>query len=144
MSTWRARIGVVAIFVVGFLCGGVTLSLVRARAVSHALSHREAWPERVAKHLTWRLELTPDQQREVRAILADARRDTGATLSRVQPEMLGTFDRTQDRIRIVLDDKQRSKYAEISKRRRAKFLQHFGPGPGAPAAPASAPASQPR
>ena len=98
MTTWRARLGVVAIFVVGFLCGAVTLQLVRARQISHALSHREAWPERVAQHLTRRLDLTKEQQR-------------------------ATFEK-------------------ISARRRAKFLERFGPPGGAPAAPA--PTSQPR
>jgi hypothetical protein len=143
MTTCRARLGVVAIFVIGFLCGGVTISLVRARAISHAMSHREAWPERIALHLTRRLDLTAEQQRQVRGILADARRESGGTLKRVQPEMVATFDRTQDRIRGVLDAKQQSKFNEISARRRAKFLERFNPAGGA-ASSAPAPASQPR
>lgn len=143
MTTWRARLGVVAIFVLGFLCGAVTLQLVRARAISHALSHREAWPERVAKHLTWRLDLTPRQQREVRAVLLDARRESSATLKRVQPEMVAAFDRTQDRIRALLDPRQLKKFEQISARRRAKFLERFEPPAGA-GATAPAPATQPR
>ncbi len=139
MSNWRARIGVIAIFVVGFLCGGVALALVQARTVSHALSHRDEWPQRVAKHLTWRLDLTPQQQREVRAILLDARRESATTLKRVQPDMMAGFDRTQDRIRAVLDAKQLKKFEKISARRRAKFLERFGPPaidqPPAPSSP---------
>jgi len=145
-TSWRARLGVIAIFVVGFLCGGVTLALVQARALKHAAAHREDWPERVAKHLKWRLDLTPAQQREVRAILLDARRESATTLKRVQPEMVATFDHTQDRIRKVLDDQQMKKFEKISARRRARFLERFGPPAAAPDAPAptSPPASQPR
>ncbi len=149
-TSWRARLGVIAIFVVGFLCGGVTLALVQARELKHAASHRQEWPERVARHLAWRLDLTPEQQRQVRAILRDARHESAATLTRVQPDMVAGFDRTQDRIRKVLDAKQLQKFEKISARRRAKFLERFGPprdAPGEPAAPtppASSPSPQPR
>jgi Spy/CpxP family protein refolding chaperone len=144
MSTWRARLGVIAIFVVGFLGGGVTVQLVNARAISHALSHPKEWPERVANHLTRRLDLTREQQREVRAILGDARRESASTLRRVQPGMLASFDRTQSRIRAVLNPEQQKKFERISARRRAHFLERFGPPGGAPdVPPASAPSSQP-
>jgi hypothetical protein len=150
MTNWRARIGVVAVFVVGFLCGGVTLQLVRARAVSHALHQPDAWVERVTRLLGRRLDLTREQRQEVHAILVDARRKSAGSLQRVQPEMLANFDRTQDRIRAVLDAKQRGKFEQISARRRAKFLERFGPPGGAPAGPAAPvpspppPSSQPR
>ena len=145
MTACRARVGVLAVFVAGFLCGAATLALVRARAVTHSLKHPDAWTERSAHRLSRALKLTPVQERQVRGILADARAESSATLKGVQPTMVAIFDRNQARIREVLDEKQLKKYAEISARRRARFIDRFGgaDGPGAGRS-GPAPASQPR
>jgi len=144
MSTWRARLGVVVIFVVGFLCGGVTVSLVAARAQNKP----DAWIERVTRHLGRRLDLTREQREQVRAALLDARRDSRASLQRVEPEMVANFDRTQERIRSLLTPAQQKKFEQISARRRAKFLErfgeHLGHGGGPGRHPHSAPSSQPQ
>jgi Spy/CpxP family protein refolding chaperone len=133
MTTWRARLGVIAVFVVGFLCGGVTVSLVRARAIMQSLNQPDAWTERSVHRLGRQLDLTREQRREVRRILTDARAESGVTLKGVQPEMIRIFDRAQGRIRNVLGPKQVKKYEEISARRRARFIDRFGGG-GAPGA----------
>lgn len=120
MSRWTARLGIAAVFLVGAVCGGAAVNFVRARAERRIVNSPEPVVAMVLATLDRDVGLSADQREKVRAILLDTRREMIAAHPELIPEMLATFERTQNEIADVLTPEQRARYdALVEQRRRA-------------------------
>lgn len=94
-----------------------------ANVARGGFSGRRVSPDVIVRRLTAALGLTPEQQQQMRAIFAEARRDyqklRGVRMNRQQRRSrFGALRRkVNQRIRTVLTDKQRAVYAKLRRRR---------------------------
>ena len=111
--------------------------------------HGHGGPGRMGEHqvefLTKKLNLTPDQVTQVKAIDDDARKqfmalrdDTSIAAADKRTKMMDIHKASQDKIRALLTDDQKTKYDALQAEMRDRMQNHPG-GPGAPPAPPSAP-----
>jgi periplasmic protein CpxP/Spy len=98
-------------------------------------------PERELQQLTQVLSLTPDQQTQVKSLLAERRQkmealrnsnsdaSSQATPSR-REQMESVRNETDTKITALLNDDQKTKFAEWQQQRKARMEQRQGGGPG--------------
>jgi len=95
--------------------------------------------------LTKKLNLTPDQVTQVKAIDDDARKqfmalrdDTSISGADKRAKMMDIHKASQDKIRALLTDDQKTKYDALQAEMQERMQNHRG-GPGAPPSPPAAP-----
>jgi Spy/CpxP family protein refolding chaperone len=95
--------------------------------------------------LTKKLDLTPDQVTQVKAIDDDARKqsvalrdDTSIAEADKRAKMMDIHKASQDKIRALLTDDQKTKYDALQAEMRDRMQNHRG-GPGALPPPPAAP-----
>jgi Spy/CpxP family protein refolding chaperone len=95
--------------------------------------------------LTKKLNLTSDQVAQVKAIDDDARKqfmalrdDTSIAGADKRTKMMDIHKASQDKIRALLTDDQKTKYDALQAEMRDRMQNHRG-GPGAPPSPPAAP-----
>ena len=93
-------------------------------------------PERQLEMLTKRLNLTSDQQPQVKAILEDEstqmqtlRNDTSLSQDDRRSKMMSIRKSSQDKIRGVLTDEQKTKYDAMQEEMRNRMRGGGGPPP---------------
>jgi Spy/CpxP family protein refolding chaperone len=113
MKNWKVIAGIVGVFLLGMTAGG----LVTARVIKRQ-AHRAGAPgspmaaEFITRRLTWELHLTPEQRRQVFAILSETQRELRPLYQRALTE-------SQQKIRAVLRPDQQAKYDRLLAERRA-------------------------
>lgn len=131
MTTWRARIAVIAVFVAGFVSGAAVLNLYRLR-VENQIAHSQDVMIQVALYRMERdLDLTPEQKEQVRQALLGARAEVLGKTREFIPAFRDIFERTQSRIREILTPEQREKFDRIVSERRA-FMRRVEESGGQP------------
>jgi Spy/CpxP family protein refolding chaperone len=112
-------------FLLGAAAGGFGFGVYRARFGRHP--GPEQFERMVLHRLSRELDLKPDQQEQVQAIL----RDTGQDFARLREEMRPRFQeirtKGRDRIRAVLDPSQQTKFEALSARWEQRAEQRHGP-----------------
>ncbi len=145
---------VVALFLVGVVVGALGANLLLHRRVRtggvagiHAMEAERI--QALEGELKRRLQLRPEQEQQIDAILADTHRETWALFQEVRPKIAAVVKSSQDRIGQVLDAEQRQQYQRFLEERAQSRLEHrrhaaHGAGPGdAGAPPAASPAPAP-
>jgi protein CpxP len=107
-------------------------------------AHRQPDPERQIKMLSKRLNLTTDQQQQIRPILTDRqqqfeniRNDNSLSPSDRRAKMKTVRDDSDAKIKAVLTDSQKQTYEQMQQQMRERMQQHRGEqqngnsGPGA-------------
>jgi Spy/CpxP family protein refolding chaperone len=80
-----------------------------------------------AAQLERRLDLTPEQRRQVDGILAEARAEVAALRRQTHPRILAVMERCHHRIVQVLDPKQRAALERHSRRHRHRMHELLEP-----------------
>ena len=88
MKNWKTILGVVAVFVLGMLAGG----LVTAKCFQHRIHQILAGDQSVVanvivRRLSWRLRLDGAQKEQLRAIVGEAQQEMKAVRKQVQPQV---------------------------------------------------------
>ena len=98
--------------------------------------------------LTKKLNLTPDQVTQVKAIEDDSRKqmmtlreDTSIAGADKRAKMMDIHKAAQDKVRALLTDDQKTKYDALQAEMRER-MENRGGGPGAPPPPSPPPAPQ--
>lgn len=104
-------------FLLGTACGALGFALFRSHAGWWGAPRDAArFQEMVIKRLTRDLDLRPEQRQQVQTIL----REAGDQFTRLREEMRPRFidirDRTRDRIRVLLDADQQSRFQTLMDR----------------------------
>lgn len=112
MKRFRGCLMVAFIFFCGLLVGGFLGLAFGWVGFFHKIvkggpgALREVVMERAANDL----KLKPEQKQRVRAIVEEAGQEIAATTAEVRPKIEEIMGRNEDRIREVLDDRQRQKF----------------------------------
>jgi Spy/CpxP family protein refolding chaperone len=116
-----AAIGVViTLFLVGVVVGALGADLVAHRRGQRPGGGNGAGGHNAAAELQRRLDLSPDQRRQVDTILADSHRDAAALWEEVRPRLMTIVENGNDRIEKILTPSQKPEF----QRYRAERLGH--------------------
>jgi Spy/CpxP family protein refolding chaperone len=118
---------VLAVFVLGALVGHLLTYLYTTRQLHHPGMLSALGAHWIAADLHRRLDLTPAQQTQVDAILADARRESIALRHQMAPQIARLMETTRARIAQVLTPEQRKEYERYHAEHRER-IKHLMAG----------------
>jgi len=113
MSRVGAFAAVFGLFVLGVLTGALAVHLFYAHAL--AVHRPPEWIGRgpLVGALSRRLDLTSQQQDQLREILTDARREGEMLRQRLRPEVEAQMERTRKRIEAILTPEQKREFERL-------------------------------
>lgn len=118
MKHWKAILGVIAVFLLGALAGGLfTVGVVR-----HGFRHRSDF---LVRRLNWRLRLDATQRDQLRAIVTDAQQQIQGVRRQMQPQIEAILAQSDDQVRAILRPDQQEKFDKIVAER--KLRRRFQP-----------------
>ncbi len=123
MTTWRARLAVIGIFLAGFVCGASLIYLQQLRLESQFFHAKEPIAQVVVYKLTRELGLRKDQQEVVRSTILDARTRMMTVRKDILPLLTEIFNQSEKRIRAVLTPEQQAKFDRIVSERRRQLQE---------------------
>lgn len=109
-SQWPIRVAALAIFLLGFAAGALTLNVYHRQMRQQAMMN--ARPNRF-EQLTQQLGLTPEQKTQVEQILGDARARIGEVRKQSLPQMKEVREQTDERLKAVLTPQQWEKFQQM-------------------------------
>jgi Spy/CpxP family protein refolding chaperone len=118
---WRVRLAIVAIFLLGFVAGGLAVNLYRQGKGSGPLAkgtgpqHRGGGFEAMFKNLN----LSDQQKQQVDQILSDTRQRLQEIHRASQPQMDDIKKQTRERLKTVLTEDQWNQFQQQIKEREA-------------------------
>jgi hypothetical protein len=124
MKNWKTILGVVAVFVLGMLAGG----LVTAKCFQHRIHQVLAGDQSVVsnmivRRLGWRLRLDATQKGQLRAIVGEAQQEVKAVRKQVQPQVEEIVNRAIEKERVTLRPDQAEKFDKLVAERKAKWKE---------------------
>jgi Spy/CpxP family protein refolding chaperone len=132
-NRWQIRLAVVIIFAIGFLAGGLAMNIYHNRqaSASNPYEGRGGGFERLIK----RLDLTQEQDAQVRAIFDDARSQLREVRQQSEPRFLEVRKQADERLKTVLTPGQWEQFqqmkSELKERRsNGRGRRDRGQGPG--------------
>jgi Spy/CpxP family protein refolding chaperone len=107
---WQVRFLVLAIFIVGFASGALSIHLYRGRLPSFGQGNaRSRFQQTIDK-----LNLTPDQRSQVDAIFDDARAQLAEIRKESEPRFRELRQKTDERLQTVLTPEQWQQFKEMT------------------------------
>jgi hypothetical protein len=149
MKRFRGCLVVAFIFFCGFLVGGFLGFVAGSVGTVHRIvkGGPGAIREVVMDRAVHELKLKPEQKMRVRQIVDETGAELNAATAEVRPKVEEILGRSEDRIREVLDEKQRKKFdlfvTESCRRWQVAVEAHATPAPSPPAAELERPAPAP-
>jgi hypothetical protein len=128
MKQWKTILLLALIFFAGLAVGVVGTRLVVRRAVQQAINHPEKVQWLIERNLTRRLQLDPEQQTQLHAILSDTRGQLGALHKEFQPRTAGVLHAADQKIAALLTPAQQAQYEKL-KARGLPALRRLRPDP---------------
>jgi Spy/CpxP family protein refolding chaperone len=113
---WQIRVAVLAIFLLGFLAGAMTLNIYHARRLS---SLHETRRDRFEQILD-RLNLTQEQRTQVEQIIKDARSRIIEMHKQSEPRIGEIRRQTDERLQTVLTPQQWQQWRQMTGEMRAR------------------------
>ena len=115
-SNRKAVLLVVLVFVLGIALGGVGTYMVTARVLAARSLTVVRTPASTMAMFTRDLNLNPDQQKQIQAILSDTRAHYAALHDKLDPEYEQARLQGRERIRQVLTPEQQPKFEDLLRR----------------------------
>ena len=109
----KAVLLVLAVFVLGIALGGVGIYLVTARVQAARAQATAHTPANTMAMFTRDLNLTPEQQTQIQAIISDTRAHYAELHDKFDPEYERVRHEGRERIRAVLTAEQRPKFEDL-------------------------------
>jgi Spy/CpxP family protein refolding chaperone len=135
-SQWLTALLLVAVFLCGIICGAGATAVAAVRIVRHAILHPEGHPERGARWLKSRLDLTDQQFEQVRKILTEQNAEFAGIRDEVRPRILQCLKQTNEEVAKILRPEQQAKWRTLTRRLRERWLLNLPEPPASkPAAP---------
>lgn len=106
---WQVRLAAVVIFVLGFVAGGLAISLYRGPATAMPSPEHRHFSEVLDQ-----LHLTDQQRTDVRAIFEDARSQMADVRRECAPKFRAVRERTDERLRQVLTADQWTQFKTLT------------------------------
>ena len=110
-NRWQIRFAVVVIFAIGFLAGGLAMNFYHNKQVSSARGG-EGMRSRF-DHLINRLDLSDEQENQVRAIFDDVRSQLREVRKESEPKFLEVRKQSDERLKAVLTPQQWEQFQQM-------------------------------
>jgi Spy/CpxP family protein refolding chaperone len=117
-SQWPIRVAALAIFLLGFAAGALTLNVYHHRQMRQQ-AMMSARPSRF-EQLTEQLGLTREQKTQVEQILGEARSRIGEVRKQSLPQMKEVREQTDERLKAVLTPQQWEKFQQVRQEWRSR------------------------
>ncbi len=115
---WKATVLVIAVFLIGVVLGGLGDRLLGDRVLAnYRQTQLPTTKEEVLKQLTVECSLTPDQQKQIRAIMEDVMAESHRIYEPIRPQLEGVRQAGRQRMRGVLTPEQLPKFEA--------YVKHF-------------------
>lgn len=108
-SKWKVRGTVLMIFVLGFLAGALSLNAYHAWRLRSGGENREARFEKILNQL----QLTQEQQTQVKQIFSDTRTELQSLRKESEPKFENIRKQTDERLQKVLKPEQWQKFQQM-------------------------------
>jgi Spy/CpxP family protein refolding chaperone len=145
MKSWKFKLGIVGVFVLGALVGVLaTVLFVQHRMSDSGFSGPEQALNRIMGRMERELRLSQEQRQAIQPIVAEGMGRMRELRSRLAPEVEKLMAETTGRIRPLLTPEQQPRLDEFNARRMERWRQSsgppgmmppFGPRGGPPGAP---------
>ena len=113
MKNWKAWLWVIAIFLAGALFGAVATTLATRSFIRKAANNPEFVHQMIVKRLSSRLDLDPEQRRQVDEIVIRTQARVRELRAQVQPQFVLILADSEDEISAVLNPAQREQFKEF-------------------------------
>jgi Spy/CpxP family protein refolding chaperone len=128
MKNWKGIAGVLLVFLLGAICGGVATHVVNhSKAENFAGRGPEAREEMLVKRLTRQLELDSRQLELIRPIVSETHATIRQIRQQSRPQVEGVLEESQRRIAVILGPEQREKFEKIIAERKDRRHSQSGP-----------------
>jgi len=123
MKNWKAILGVLLVFVLGVLAGGLLVHRVYQKKIQAVIAGRQpaVAPELLVRRMNFELRLTPEQRVQVIGIIRDTQRQLRETRQQVEPQVRANFQQMEQRINEVLTPEQQARFAKLMAERKARW-----------------------
>ena len=123
MNRFRSILGIVAVFVLGMLAGGlitflVFRAIVTAPRRAYLQGGGDAVANLVARQFSRRLHADAGQSAQIQQILRDTAQELEGVAGRVAPEVRETVQKAEARVRAVLKPEQQAEFDKMMQRAR--------------------------
>jgi hypothetical protein len=121
MKNYKALIGVVLVFILGVICGGVVTYVIQHSQMERFVGGgSEAREELLVKRLSRQLDLDSRQLEQIRPIVHETHLGIRQIRQQSRPQVEGLLDESQRRISAILRPDQREKFDKIITDRKAR------------------------
>lgn len=124
MRHWKIILSLVAIFIVGFVSGGVTTLAITKRAMARRAAINNLGPA-VAQHYARQLDLTPEQVEKLKPIFARAAADIRSSRSNMMMQVMLTMREMNEEVARELTPEQRAEFEKMKERNRSRLKGQF-------------------
>ena len=118
MNKWKAWLCVIGIFLAGAVVGGIIGHRVTVQLAQKALNEPAFMRRAIVKRLTYKLDLSDDQRKQVEAIVADSQTSIRQLRSEVEPRFDGILKNAEGRIDKILNPEQQAEFKKLLSERR--------------------------
>lgn len=119
MKNYKAIAGVMLVFSLGAVCGGVVTHMAARSRMESALSRGPvAREDMLVKRLTRQLDLDSHQQELIRPIIHETHTAIRQVRQQSRPQIEALLDESQRRILLLLHPEQREKFEKIIAKRK--------------------------
>ncbi len=123
MNRFRSILGIIAVFLLGMLAGGlITFLVFRAIVTAPRRAYLQGGGEGVAnlvaRQFSRRLRTDAGQEAQIRQILRDTAVELEGVAGRVAPEVRETMEKAETRVRAVLKPEQQAEFDKMMQRAR--------------------------
>ena len=126
MKRRQALVALAGLFVLGVVSGGLGAHLYYARSLDRPPGPPPFFTRFMGPRLERLLELTPEQQVQMREILDESRREAEALRRDLAPRMHEVMERGESRIRELLTAEQLERFEGLQRRHRRRSDRFFG------------------
>ncbi len=127
MKRLRSILGIVAIFILGVVAGGlITLRIIDVAQRKAFEGGGGAVADLVARRISFRLRADAAQREQIRLILRDTAKDFEGVREQVGPQLKESLEKTETRLRAVLKPDQQKEFDVIMERARQNWKKRTG------------------
>ncbi len=124
MKNWKAIIGIIGIFMLGMMAGGIlTAKIIQKKVREVILGGPEAVANMIVPQMSRQLGLEAKQREQLRVIVLDTQKEMKAVRKQAQPQIMEVLDRAEGKIRIILKPEQLKAFDQLVVQGKAKWGQ---------------------
>ena len=124
MKNWKAIIGIIGIFMLGMMAGGIlTAKIIQKKVREVILGGPEAVANVIVPQMSRQLGLDSQQREQLRVIVLDTQKEMKAVRKQVQPQIMEVLNRAEVKIRVLLKPDQLKAFDQLVVQGKAKWGQ---------------------